>query len=440
MRPFLTDCCRKGAIFVGFAVALLPALAFAHGTAPTPEEVLAEAARYTVKVNVQTTTGLNADNRGEHSGTGFLIDKQRGWFLTNAHVASRSPSKITITFKDGKPISAKRIHVDTFMDMAVLAIPVEQIPSTASVALLDCGGPPSEGASVFAYGHPWGLDFTASRGIVSGISWFPPQRLVQTDASINHGNSGGPLIRVSDGKVVGVSSHSYKDTEDKNATAVGLAQPMPPICHILDLLRQGKDARTRMLPIDVGTSRNGLDPTVASTSTDPAGFKPGDRIVGINGSVTIRTYSQMVDLLRGAVEPVRVKVSRGDTELEILSPVRIVPNPLAERALNISGVIVSEPWRVDNAEVDPAGHFVVVDIDTESDLGASDVRAANRLKYVNGRSFKKIGDLYDYLAGLESGADIEMIFWQTPEYNEFSGGHIVARMHKSKLEWVTAKD
>ena len=373
-----------------YAGLFLPSLAEARELYRTPEEVLSEAAAYTVKVNVQIAVGLNADSRGEFNGTGFLIDKQRGWFLTNAHVASRSPGKITVAFKDGEPISTKRVHVDTFMDMAVLAIPLEKIPGAARVARLDCSELPSDGASVFAYGHPWGLDFTASRGIVSGISWFPPQRLVQTDASINHGNSGGPLIRVSDGKVVGVSSHSYKAADDDNATAVGLAQPMPPICHILDLLRQGKDPSTKMLPIDVATSRNGLDPTVASVSPGSNGFRPGDRIISINGSGPIRTYSQLVDQLRGAADPVAVRVNRARVELEIQSPVRIVPNPLTERALNISGVIVSEPWRVDNAEVDPAGHFVVVDIDTESDLGASDVRAANRLKYVNGRSFRTI--------------------------------------------------
>ena len=148
----------------------------------------------------------------------------------------------------------------------------------------------------------------------------------------------------------------------------------------------------------------------------------------------------MVDQLRGTAELVSVKVDRAGVELKVQSPVRIIPNPLSARALNISGVILSEPWRVDNSEVDPAGNLVVVDIDTDSDLGASDVRAANRLKYVNGRSFNKIGALYDYLATLENGAEIEFIFWQTPEYNEFSGGHIVAKMHKSKLEWVTPGD
>ncbi len=417
---------------------LLPASALARPTERTPEEVLAEAARYTVKINVQNSVGLNADSRGERNGAGFLIDKQRGWFLTNAHVASRSPGRITLAFKNGDPIPAKRIHVDAFMDIAVLSIPPSEIPTTAAVAQLDCSSLPQEGASVFAYGHPWGLDYTASRGIVSGISWFPPQRLVQTDASINHGNSGGPLVRLSDGKVVGVSSHSYKGTEDKEATAVGLAQPIPSVCHILDLLKQGRDARTRLLPVDIATGPNGSDPTVAGRSSSADGFMPGDKITSINGSGPVRSYSQMVDLLRGADAPVKVRVERQKAIIEVASDVRIIPDPLKVPALNISGIIVTEPWRVDNSEVDPAGNFVVVDIDPDSDLGTWNVLAGNRLKYVNGRAFTQIGELYNYLASLENGADIEMIFWQVPDYEEFSGGFNLTKMRKSKLEWVSS--
>lgn len=417
-----------------------PGLAFGRTAAPTPEEVLANAARYTVKINVQTTTGLNADNTGEHSGTGFLIDRERGWFLTNAHVASRSPGKIALSFKGGKPIPARRVHVDTFMDVAVLAIPPQFIPATASVANLECGSLPQEGASVFAYGHPWGLDFTASRGIVSGFSWFSPQELIQTDATINHGNSGGPLIRVSDGKVVGISSHSYKDAEDKSATAVGLAQPMPSACRILSLMRQGKDANLKLLPIDVATRRKGAEPTVAGESQLAPDFLPGDQIIRINGSDEIRSYPEMVDLLRGSEGPVFVTVKRGEKIVEIQSPLKAVPNPLSERALNVSGLVLSEPWRVDNAEVDPTGSLVVVDIKTENDLGATDVRVAYRLKYVNGRAFRRISELYEYLATLQDGSEIQMIFWQPTDYEQFSGGHVVATVQKGKLEWIAAVD
>lgn len=427
-------------LLIACAAVAFPDLSHARERIPTPEDVLANAARYTVKINVQTTTGLNADEMGEHSGTGFLIDRERGWFLTNAHVASRSPGKISVTFKDGKPIPARRVHVDTFMDVAVLEISPQKIPLSATIAALDCANLPQEGASVFAYGHPWGLDFTASRGIVSGFSWFSPQELIQTDASINHGNSGGPLIRVSDGKVVGISSHSYTDTEDKGATAVGLAQPMPATCHILDLLRQGKDASVKLLPIDVATRRKGHEPTVAGTSEQAPAFSPGDKIIRVNGSAEIRSYPDLVDRLRGIDGPVVITVQRGETQTEIRSPLKVIPNPLKDRALNVSGLVLSEPWRIDNAEVDPSGSLVVVDIKTESDLGASDVRVAYRLKYLNGRQFYHIEELYEYLNSIPKGAEIEMIFWQPADYTPFSGGHIVATVQRDKLEWIAPND
>ena len=427
----------KFALFIALLTAPAQALSADPRPAKAPEEILADAERYTVKIAVQTTIGLRNDERGQSSGTGFLIDRARGWILTNAHVASRSPGRITVAFKDGEPTAAKRVHVDAFMDVAILSVPLEQIPASAVPAKLECSGLPSSGASVFAYGHPSGLDFTASRGIVSGASWFSPFILVQTDATINAGNSGGPLIRVSDGLVVGVSSHSYKDSEDENATAVGLAQPVPPICHLLELLKQGRDAHTKLLPVDIATGRNGREPTVASFA-DGTSLLPGDRIVSVNGSTAVATYPDLLDRLRGASQPVKVGVKRGGVAIEVLSPLRTVPDPLQHQAINISGVIISEPWRADNAEVDPLGSLVVVDFDTESDLGASDAQASDRLMYVNGRSFAKIGDLYEYLDGLKDGAELEMIFWQVPGYKEFSGGRIVTRMHKSKLEWVSA--
>lgn len=57
-------------------------------TPPSPEEVLAEASRYTIKIQVQNEIALNQDEAGSASGTGFLIDRERGWLLTNAHVTT----------------------------------------------------------------------------------------------------------------------------------------------------------------------------------------------------------------------------------------------------------------------------------------------------------------------------------------------------------------
>ena len=85
--------------------------------APTPEQILADASRYTVKVQVLNEIALNQDDGGASMGTGFLINKKRGWLLTNAHVATRSPSTIKVSFRNGEEFEAKRIHVDPVIDL-----------------------------------------------------------------------------------------------------------------------------------------------------------------------------------------------------------------------------------------------------------------------------------------------------------------------------------
>ena len=195
---------------------------------PTPEQILADASRYTVKVQVLTEIGLNQDAGGSASGTGFLIDKKRGWLLTNAHVATRSPITIRVSFRNGEEFEAKRIHVDPLIDLAVLVVPTDKIPSVAVQASLVCDSLPAAGTSVLAYGHPWGMSYTASRGIVAGLAWMYPSQFIQTDAVINSGNSGGPLISLNDGRVVGINTATYQPEEkDEGATAIGLAEPMP---------------------------------------------------------------------------------------------------------------------------------------------------------------------------------------------------------------------
>ncbi len=200
---------------------------------PAHEAILRDAALYTVKVKTLGDIGLNKDEGGSSTGTGFLIDRKRGWLLTNAHVATRSPAKIEVSFKDGASIAAKRIHVDAYIDMAVLQIPVSNIPNAAIEAKLSCGDLPSPGTPVLAYGHPWSIPYTATRWIVSGVSWFYPHEHVQTDALINSGNSGGPLINASNGQVVGINTATYSDKNDANASAVSLAEPMPAICRVI---------------------------------------------------------------------------------------------------------------------------------------------------------------------------------------------------------------
>ena len=156
------------------------------------------------EVEVTNRVGLHLDEGGDTSGTGFLIDKDRGWIITNAHVATRSPASIEISFKGQPAVSAKRIHIDPVIDLAILQVEDSKIPENAIAASLACADLPRSGAAVLAYGHPMGFKFTGSRGIVSGYTdKYPPSHYLMTDAQIDNGSSGGPLIRVSDGMVVG---------------------------------------------------------------------------------------------------------------------------------------------------------------------------------------------------------------------------------------------
>ena len=101
---------------------------------------------------------------------------------------------------------------------------------------LECGAVPPVGHPVGAFGHPWRLQFTGTRGIISGVTARYRTELLQTDAPINQGNSGGPLISLENARVVGINTAGIRGAQNTNfAVAIKYA------CRILELLQQGKD-------------------------------------------------------------------------------------------------------------------------------------------------------------------------------------------------------
>jgi S1-C subfamily serine protease len=143
-------------------------------------------------VKIQTNSG---------DGTGFILTKD-GLIITNRHVVSRS-DKAEITFYDKTKVEARVIRRDSNADIAILSVsdrkdslPLQPLPICYQQY-------PSLGESVIAVGNPLSLSNTITRGIVSGIREMENQTLIQTDASVNPGNSGGPLLNKY-GEVVGV--------------------------------------------------------------------------------------------------------------------------------------------------------------------------------------------------------------------------------------------
>lgn len=417
-------------------VALFFGSATSAQTPPPPEDVLAEAARYTVKIQVQNEIALNQDQPGSASGTGFLIDRERGWLLTNAHVATRSPATIKVQFKDGKQlIAAKRIHVDPLMDLAILEIPTASVQAGATEANLACDGMPVAGTSVLAFGHPWDLSFTASRGIVSGLAWFYPNQMIQTDAAINSGNSGGPLISLTDGRVIGINTSTYQpEDDDAGATAIGLAETMPAVCRIVDLLKAGTDTALRMPPFAVAVSGDDLRPRVAKVFDAGLGFRSGDIVTMVNGSLPVETLPDLLSGLRGVVGEAVITIERNGKLLDVRSPVRIMPDPLKVKAINLSGLIIAEPWRVDDFEVNPERNLGVDYIEWGQEAEFTDAEPYDYIVSVDGQEFQSVKALYAYLERLPEDATVELML-KRPS-SDFHREYQHISLSKEKLEWV----
>ena len=156
-------------------------------------------------------------------GSGFIFSKD-GLILTNAHVVF-GQQLIIATLDNGKKVVAERVGVDPILDLAVLRIPLP--PEGLSAATFGDSDAIQIGEEVLAIGNPLGLEQTLTRGIVSGINRILPESplsvpspLIQTDAAINLGNSGGPLINLC-GEVIGINAATII-----GAQSIGFAVPI----------------------------------------------------------------------------------------------------------------------------------------------------------------------------------------------------------------------
>ena len=138
---------------------------------------------------------VRADGR---TGSGVMMSPE-GYALTAAHVVSGADA-VTVSFKSGLQLPATVVRADPVRDVALLRLPGGGFP-----CLPLAEGAPAVGASVFAVGDPVGLSFSVSRGIVSAVREADGLPYVQTDVSVNPGNSGGPLLSEG-GAVLGVVS------------------------------------------------------------------------------------------------------------------------------------------------------------------------------------------------------------------------------------------
>lgn len=398
-------------------------------------DVLAKASAYTLRVRVLGDIGLNQDDGGSSNATAFLVDKERGWLMTNAHVATRSPVTIKVAFKDGEFVEAKRIYVDSLFDLAILEMPKSAIEADRKEARLDCEKLPVPGVPVAIFGHPNSLFFTATRGIVSGVRWMWPQEVIQSDAAINPGNSGGPLINLETGLVVGIASASYKpDSEDTVQTA--LSVPSVHACAILELLKSKKDPSYRHLSVAVANSDDSDLPIVAALYDRKSPFMVGDVILGLEGKPDVRNNADLVTQIRGQVGELRIRTIRDEEEI-VLSVVSVPePDLMKVKAVNFSGVIIAAPWKLDRAEFAHETRFSIDYIKDGSDALFTSAEAGSGVIAVDNKVFATLDALYAYLDEVPFDREVKLMIKAASSDLRFHREFSEVILRKTELEWI----
>ena len=262
--------------------------AAATTTTSTLNQIYKAATPGVVDITVtQTSTGGFGFGQQESQaeGTGFVYDT-KGDIVTAAHVVDGA-SAVKVKFKDGKTVSATVVGSDNSTDTAVIKVNVAS--SELHPLTIGSSSAVQPGDEVVAIGSPFGLTETMTAGIVSAVGRtitapnnYSISGAIQTDAPINHGNSGGPLLNAS-GAVIGVNVQI--DSESNGSEGVGFATPIDTVKSVADTLIAGGKVEHAYLGIQVGDAPNNggaqVSCVVSGSPADNAGMKAGDVITAV---------------------------------------------------------------------------------------------------------------------------------------------------------------
>jgi putative serine protease PepD len=273
----------------------------ASSTSPlTINEIYRRTNQGIVKITVSSvaTTTFGSTQTQESQGSGWVYDAN-GDIVTDQHVVAGARS-IKVTFWNGKTYSAKLVGLDGSTDLAVIKV---SAPSSLLHPLsLGDSSELAVGDGVVAIGSPFGLSETVTSGIVSALhrtitspTQYSIPDSIQTDAAINHGNSGGALLNM-DGEVVGVTAQIRSDSTGNEG--VGFAVPSNTIRSVVPQLISTGKAQHAYLGISLdSTASNALVAGVKSnTPAAKAGLKAGDVITSL-GSAQTTTPDQLASAI-----------------------------------------------------------------------------------------------------------------------------------------------
>jgi serine protease Do len=354
-------------------------------------------------------------------GTGFIIDA-KGLIITNNHVISNA-DKITVKTMDNKEFEATLVGRDSLTDLALLKID----PKGTRLTVLKLGDSDKLeiGEWAVAIGSPQGLEWTVTAGIISAkgrnLGAGPYDSFIQTDASINQGNSGGPLINMN-GEVIGVNTMIVA-----NSQGLGFAVPSNMLKNLLPQLMEGRVRRgwlgitLQSLDDNLAKSFN-LDNTegalvadvIKGDPADLAGVKSGDVIKKADGKDVIdsRDLTQFV----GGKKPgdtVRLAIIRDGKNININVK-------LGERKTDDSETVIpsknseSSPIRVrdlsdqEKNRLDISGGVAVTGVIGGSAAEKAGLSSGDIIVWLNRAEIKSARQFQDAYSGIKPGNSVSI--------------------------------
>ncbi|MBE7637888.1 Do family serine endopeptidase [Sneathiella sp. P13V-1] len=351
-------------------------------------------------------------------GSGFVIDAD-GLVVTNNHVIDGA-DEIFVIFQDGEKIPAELVGTDPKIDVAVLKID----PTKKKLAAVNWGNSNKArvGDWVMAIGNPFGLGGTVTAGIISArgrdIRSGPYDDYIQTDASINKGNSGGPLFNMK-GQVIGINTAIF--SQSGGSVGIGFAVPSELAKRVVgQLVKYGKTRRGWLGVVIQNVTEEladglGLDNTegvlIAGVPEDgpayKAGIKAGDVVLKFNGQKVRETRelsravaesdvgaNVQVELWRNG-EKVTKTVKLGQLE-KAEDKLNGNSEPEAEKTSNVMGMelaTITSEIRQRLKLSDEAEGVVVVDVDRDSEAAEKEIRPGDIILEVQLKPVKTVGEV-----------------------------------------------
>src|SRR3954452_2182691 len=231
--------------------------------------------------------GSGSGQEAQAEGSGFVIDTD-GHVATNQHVVDGATS-ITVTFADGKTASAKVVGTDRSTDVAV--IQVDAAKSELHPLTFADSNQVQVGDGVIAIGSPFGLEGTVTTGIVSALDRtiqapnnFTISGAIQTDAAINHGTAGGPLLDAN-GHVIGINSQIESDSGGNDG--IGFAVPSSIVQRVAQELVSGGKVAYAYLGVQLSDATSCAGASIGQIAgggaASDADLRPGDVVTAIDG-------------------------------------------------------------------------------------------------------------------------------------------------------------